>query len=63
MADEIARNAPRRPWRLLVATPDAPEVLTLAAFLRQSLPPGEALTVQSDTDIPPGFARLVLPER
>ncbi|MDR1227466.1 MAG: hypothetical protein LBK55_00350 [Azoarcus sp.] len=63
MADEIAQDAPRRPWRLLVAAPDAPEVLALAAFLRQSLPPGEELTVQGDADIPMGFARLIPPER
>jgi hypothetical protein len=60
---EIPRDAPRRPWRLLVAAPDAPEVLALAAFLRQSLPPGEELAVQSDAGIPRGFARLVPPER
>jgi hypothetical protein len=60
---EVPRNAPRRPWRLLVAAPDAPEVLALAAFLRQSLPPGEELAVQSNADIPMGFARLVPPER
>ncbi|MDR1062571.1 MAG: hypothetical protein LBL48_01305 [Azoarcus sp.] len=60
---EIAQDALRRPWRLLAATPEAPEVLALAAFLRQSLPPGEELAVQGDADIPMGFARLVPPER
>jgi hypothetical protein len=63
MADEITQDTPRRPWRLLVAAPEASEALALAAFLRQSLPPGEELAIQGDADIPVGFARLVPPER
>jgi hypothetical protein len=57
------KSAPQQPWRLLVSTPEAPEALALAAFLRQSLPPGAELLIHADPAIPAGFARLAPPRQ
>jgi hypothetical protein len=56
-------DAPRRQWRLLVQAQDAPGVRALAALLRESLPPGEDLTVAVDSETPAGFANLVPPRQ
>ncbi|MDR0564438.1 MAG: hypothetical protein LBG78_05830 [Azoarcus sp.] len=58
----LVAKSPVRSWRLLANEPDEKGIQALAASLRTALPSGATITIQADSSISSGYARLVAVE-